>query len=181
MVCEILSLMPSEWGYSGHGWCWRYNWLLATYLSLLQPLSSTEKVLKEGTGVPESIFIPSTLAETSNDTVNQSPGREQSLHAWASFAELPHFWLLSSSSLAGTPFVGNNDWLEQPLSGGPPRQREDTQGTGRGLNTWLNCACQTPAHQQEFSAVKQKKLLLCFLQYSTDIIIVYHCLSPYLL
>lgn len=78
-------------------------------MSLLQPLSSTVKVLKEGRGVPESIFIPSTLAETSNDTVNQSPGREESLHAWVSFAELQHFWLLSSSSLAGRPFVGNND------------------------------------------------------------------------
>lgn len=99
------------------GWCWRYNWLLATYLSLLQPLFSTEKGLKKGRGVPE--FIASTLAKTSNHTANQSPGREESLHAWVSFAELQHFWLLSSSLQVPLLLETMTNWSSLPVKSSP--------------------------------------------------------------
>lgn len=66
-----------------------------------------------------------------------------------------------------------------------PSVEEILQANGRhkeyrqGLNPWLKCGCQTPAHQQDFSAVKQKKLLLCFLQHSTDTPLLISMLTPF--
>lgn len=127
MVWEILSLMPSEWRYSGTGWCWRYNWLLATYLSL-QPLSSTEKVQKKREEYLNPYSYLQHLLRHQIKLLIRALGGEESLHAWDSFAELQHFWLLSSSSLAGTPFAGNNDWPEQPLCGSPPQANRKHTG-----------------------------------------------------